>query len=234
MNRRDPHLKDRLAAEYVLGTLHGRARARFERLLVSDYLLQRAVAAWGERLMPWTEALPPTPPRPGVWRAIEARTRPMPVRWWQRNAVWQGVAASAMAAGLAAALILPQLTAPPTLTLPPEQTAYLSVLNSGEQRAVWLIRIVGPDRLVVDAVGNPPQLPGKDYELWMLPADGSAPRSMGVLPIYGEHRLSVDPAVVAGLPASAGFAVSLEPTGGSPTGQPTGPVQYQGELIPTG
>ena len=30
--------------------------------------------------------------------------------------------------------------------------------------------------------------------------------------------------------ASSGLAVSLEPLGGSPTGQPTGAVLYQGKL----
>ena len=46
MNYRRPELRDRLAAEYVLGTLHGRARARLQQLLRDDPQLQARVAFW--------------------------------------------------------------------------------------------------------------------------------------------------------------------------------------------
>ena len=43
MNIHTPPLRDSLAAEYVLGTLHGAARQRFERLLAAHPALRRAV-----------------------------------------------------------------------------------------------------------------------------------------------------------------------------------------------
>ena len=57
-------LVDRLAAEYVLGTLRGRARRRFERWLVSPQV-GRLVKAWEERLAglePPLEKVAPPPP----------------------------------------------------------------------------------------------------------------------------------------------------------------------------
>ncbi|HSS69271.1 MAG TPA: hypothetical protein VLQ46_01310, partial [Casimicrobiaceae bacterium] len=59
MNLRTPGRSDALAAQYVLGTLRGRARERFERLAHSDSGLGDAVRQWEERLVPLAEELPP-------------------------------------------------------------------------------------------------------------------------------------------------------------------------------
>lgn len=73
MNYEHPELRDRLAAEYVLGTLHGGARRRFSTLLRSSPALQQAVEQWQERLMPMAEALTGPPPAADLWRNIEAK-----------------------------------------------------------------------------------------------------------------------------------------------------------------
>ena len=44
MNYNNPELRDVLAGEYVLGTLRGKARARFERLLAMDASLRDRAA----------------------------------------------------------------------------------------------------------------------------------------------------------------------------------------------
>jgi anti-sigma-K factor RskA len=48
----DDGLLDELAGEYVLGTLDGEARERFESRLSIDGDAQRAVAQWESRLSP--------------------------------------------------------------------------------------------------------------------------------------------------------------------------------------
>jgi len=63
----------------------------------------------------------------------------------------------------------------------------------------------------------------KDLELWALPQGETRPRSLGVLPPSGRT-------LVAQLAPNTQLLVSLEPKGGSPTGQPTGPVLYGGWL----
>jgi len=65
-------LQDRLAAEYVLGTLRGRARLRFEGWTREDAALRRRVEAWQERLIPMADAIEPVRPPRRVWKAIEA------------------------------------------------------------------------------------------------------------------------------------------------------------------
>src|SRR5262249_60322681 len=111
MNLHAPGGADALDAEYVLGPLRGRARARFERLARSDPLLAEAVRQWEERLMPLAQELPPVAPPTRVWQAIlkrthastrgarEAKRRPS---IWTNLSLWRGLAL----AGLARAVVL--------------------------------------------------------------------------------------------------------------------------------
>lgn len=63
----------------------------------------------------------------------------------------------------------------------------------------------------------------KDLELWALRPDETRPRSLGVLPPSGTN-------VTVAVAPNTQLLVSLEPKGGSPTGEPTGPVLYSGSL----
>ena len=71
--------------------------------------------------------------------------------------------------------------------------------------------------------------PGKSYELWIIDAKLGA-RSLGVIgdKPRGASLSAYDPAVVA----DATYAVTVEPPGGSPTGQPSGTPVFVGKLIP--
>src|SRR2546430_17688625 len=103
MDYSHPELADRLAADYVAGTLRGPARRRFESLLPAHPLLRGAVREWQTRLMPLTVSVEPDKPPPEGWKRIEARiggaavataaTRKPAVRWGQPLPVWGGLAA---------------------------------------------------------------------------------------------------------------------------------------------
>jgi anti-sigma-K factor RskA len=70
---------------------------------------------------------------------------------------------------------------------------------------------------------------GRSLELWHIP-DGQAPHSLGVLKVGATAqsiREAIPPESVAGK-----IAVTVEPEGGSPSGAPTGPVVYSGQLLP--
>jgi anti-sigma-K factor RskA len=70
----------------------------------------------------------------------------------------------------------------------------------------------------VSLANLPPAPAGHDYQLWVLDPGAPAPVSAGV--ITGSRRFAVSSVSVT----DPGFAVSLEPTGGSP--QPTGPILF--------
>mgnify|MGYP001475533431 CR=1 FL=1 len=62
---------------------------------------------------------------------------------------------------------------------------------------------------------------------------GAAPRSLGLLPPEGEFAIALSPQLEKDVISAVALAVSVEPPGGSPSGAPTGPVIYQGAVLPS-
>ena len=164
-----PQLADRLAAEYVAGTLRGPARRRFESLLPAHPMLREATRAWQARLMPLTAPITPVQPSGEVWRRISERiggeTPATRGGAWNRLPFWRGLAAFASVAAIGLAVLL----------------------------------------------ANPTPLP-----------PGRRPSERG-----GSGTVALRGKVLTGTDT---LAVSLEPAGGSPTGQPTGPILYAGKF----
>ena len=70
---------------------------------------------------------------------------------------------------------------------------------------------------------------GRAPELWVVPADGR-PRSLGIIAASDARTMIVASGHRPLLARGVTLAVSLEPVGGSPTGQPTGPVVMTGTM----
>ena len=219
-----PELRERLAAEYALGTLRGRARERLRRWMREDPELAREVAAWEARLAPLAEAVAPVEPPARVWSAVQSRldgARKLSGSVWKALAL---VASGAAAALVAVALLLPlRHDAPPA--------AYVAVLSDPKTSRAVLVATAGQvDKVLrVNIVDPAIQVSGRSLELWALPRDGK-PKSLGVV---GAERavLRLDATAEQSLGNVPALAISLEPPGGSPTGQPTGPVLYSGPCV---
>jgi anti-sigma-K factor RskA len=75
--------------------------------------------------------------------------------------------------------------------------------------------------------------PGRSFELWLISDRLPQPRSLGVI---GGSDFTARPVLAdfdAGTINAATYAVTVEPAGGSPTGQPTSAPIYVGKLIET-
>jgi anti-sigma-K factor RskA len=221
-----PKLVDRLAAEYVLGTLRGPARRRLESLLPAHPALREAVSGWQLRLARLSSSEPGVEPSAKTWQRIEQRlfgapAKPLP--WWRRLAVWQGLSGLALAGmvGLAVLLVQPRPAEPPLVIVLQAQPQAAAALN-----AAFVASVSGDGRaLVLRPLAALPLEAGRALELWSVPAQG-APRSLGLVRADGattvlRERLLQD---------AAALAVSLEPAGGSPTGAPTGPIVSLGAI----
>jgi anti-sigma-K factor RskA len=73
MRPTDRNLIDRLASEYVLGTLRGRARRRFERWRATVPLVDDRCVFWENRLVHLAKGITPATPPPHVWDGIRKR-----------------------------------------------------------------------------------------------------------------------------------------------------------------
>jgi anti-sigma-K factor RskA len=219
-------LVDRLAAEYVLGTLRGRARRRFERWLVSPQVGD-IVKGWEERLAGLEPRLDKVTPPTTVWRGIENRLdlRRKPATRWL------AIAASLIIATVIGFYVLRQPPATPELA-----ATQKALIQENAQTIYWSVELLGDNQELAVHVQSPHALePGKALELWVLPAPGvnhGQPVSLGLLPANGAERRALTAAQRAALAGARQLAVSLEPAGGSPTGLPTGPVLHVAALAP--
>jgi anti-sigma-K factor RskA len=75
MNYQHPQLIEELAAQYVLGTLRGRARRRFERVCARNAKALDAVRRWEDRLVDLLAGVVPVAPSAVVWDQIKFRVR---------------------------------------------------------------------------------------------------------------------------------------------------------------
>lgn len=228
--RNNPPLREKLAAEYVLGTLKGGARRRFEGWLHNDAALRAITAEWQERLAPMAEFSGAEQPPRRVWSQIERRLnmkRAAPAwQFWLNESVtfWRslGVVASAAAALLVVVLMTRTLDAPAinyvaTLT---DDKAQPALLLTGDSRR---------QEMEVRVVSSTPVASDKTLQLWAVPKQG-APRSLGILPDNRSAKLALNERAIGSDVAL--LAVSLEPKGGSPDPNgPTGPILYKGNWL---
>lgn len=74
-----PQAVNALASEYVLGTLRGRARRRFEAVMAQRPELADAVRGWEQRLHRMAAVLPPVAPSPDLWERLALQAGLPPV-----------------------------------------------------------------------------------------------------------------------------------------------------------
>ena len=222
MNYQTPSLRRALAADYSIGLMQGAARRRFEQWLLEDAALRAEVAQWQEHLASLTHTLPEQEVPERVWQAIQARIEPQRLHVPPKQSLWMRlrlvVAACAVLASLYIGFIYQS-----------DSVRYSATLLSASQQPALQIQAHGQylqvDPLALATVGL-----DRSLELWAIPADGK-PISLGVVPVGGKGRINLSQAQRDLLGTPIALAVSLEPHGGSPTGQPTGPVLYQGPLV---
>lgn len=222
-----------LAGEYVLGTLDGAERAAAEARRTRDPVFDDAIRAWERRLAPLNETALQVTPSSSVLPRILSRiadsgaSSAQIIDLTSRMKFWRRTAAitSAMAASLLAIFLAREFTPSP------KAKNLVAVLQKDAQSPAFLVSVDVDNKLMTVRPVAAKHEAGKSFELWLIHDSLGKPRSLGLI----DDAAVMRPAELAKYDKTviehATLAVSLEPEGGSPTGDPTGPVLFAGKMI---
>ncbi len=237
-----------IAAEWSLGLLEGEELLAARGKYASDPDFAWRKEWWDGWFAPLSDGISGAEPGAHVWDGIAARIAAQKalaaggapgapatnvamleakVRRWQWAA---GLASAAAAVALAWIAIAPA----PAPLAPPVATAaaapLVAIVPIGETGLrLDVTYLPESERMVVAAIDLAPD-GVHDHELWLVPADGSALQSLGVIEPGAVRSMALPAAVTSKLEAGAGLVLTREPIGGKPEGQDAGPVVAEGSF----
>ncbi|VVD76357.1 anti-sigma factor [Pandoraea capi] len=236
---------DLRCAEYALGVLDAAERRELEQAASTSPQIRTSLDQWQQRIAPLVDDVPPVTPAPRVWLRIQrdlgfpanAGAKPTtPASLWDSLSLWRwlGIGASVATLVLVAVNVntLTERTKPGG-PAPAATSAYLvATLARQDGVAHWTATVdTRRSSMVVVPAVKPTIDAGKATELWLIPKDAK-PIPLGVFAADQPASMTLPPEILAQINSNAVLAVSIEPPGGSPTGQPTGPVVATGAVRP--
>ena len=233
-----------LAGEYVLGTLDEAERVAVEARLLREPALAAAIAEWQEKLSPLDEVIQPVEPPTGQLNKIfvqidgqgsqgeqgdGAQTGAEVIQLRGQVTKWRfaSIASGALAAALALFMVFGNITSPRDTGAP----QMVALLESADSKLAYVASINTESGLLLIKRHGLGPATGKSHQLWAIGGGRAKPESLGVINASAEISIGrISPAKPDNL-GGVTLAISLEPPGGSPTGQPTGPVLFSGKFI---
>ena len=227
--------RDALVAEYVLGVLPAQEHERIGRLIEADQHLRAERDFWLERFSALDAAYAETPVPSHLLSRIEARAfgdtaqRHRRASFWDSLALWRGIAAGALAVAVIAVGVN---LAQPRFDADQMAVQLVAALQAQEGSGVEFLAVYDQNQGEVRITSlKGAAVPEKDFELWYINGDQPAV-SMGVIPVDQRLEIPLDAATKAKIGPGTVLAVTLEQTGGSPTGVAQGPIVAVGSAIP--
>ncbi|UYO74760.1 anti-sigma factor [Halomonas qinghailakensis] len=226
-----------LAGEYVLGSLPIAEREAFEARLANDPQLQTIVADWEEQFFPYTAIVDPVTPSDYLWPRIErsmqaaskrsarvSRAVTTPRRLVHSLPFWRAATGLGLAAAVTMGVLLTNVSTEPAT---PE---YMVVLLAPQtQSAGWVVQAANRQEIQLIPLGTFEVPEGKALEFWTKADDWQAPVSLGLVQPGQPLRLRLDQ--LPPLEDNQLFELTLEDDTGSPTGLPTGPIEFIGRAV---
>lgn len=236
-----------IAAEWALGLLEGEELLAARGKYATDPAFAWRKEWWDNWFAPLTDAMPGAEPGEHVWDGIAARLAAQQaaaeasamdgapsanvialearVRRWQ----WvSGLTSLAAAVALALFIFAPgrsPVEAPAQIAAAAPLVATVPIGETGLRLDVTYIP--ESEKMLVAAIGLTAD-GVHDHELWLVPADGGALQSLGVVAPGEVRSMTLPKTVTAKLGDGASLVLTREPIGGKPAGQDAGPVVAKG------
>ncbi len=231
MNYRNPDLATQLAGRYVIGTLRGPARRRFERLVVTEPAIDREVRQWERWLQPLADGVPPIDPPHEIWVRIQRDIDGAPAKarsgWWL-GLSWLTTAVVALAAIVAVGV--DRLSGGADIDYLAAMTA-----SPGAEATVVVSARTEALSLIVDVRDEPAVPPDTDLELWAVSRTDGETRSLGLVSRpYTRQTWTLTRSQARLIRDAGSLLLTVEPAGGSPIGEPEGDVYAEGLCIRVG
>lgn len=218
-----------LAGRYVLGTLHGKARSKFETLSHDNIKIQNYIQQWEHYFYKFDENITPVLPPKHVWSSIIKKIQPdtIKISLWENILLWRSLATSFVIISLFLMFIIFK-------PFYKDEETLISIIQDSENKPIWLINVsLKQKNIIINTLNKPQQITAKqDFELWLLPKEKvkANPISIGLLPKQGNKKLILTEKL-AHLSNKNKIAVSLEPLGGSPNELPSGEILFVAEFV---
>ena len=235
----NPELFEQLAIEYAVGSLHGRARKRFEVLMETHFYLRAVVDAYENKFANLVELLPDEQPSNKVWKGIEAHINTSEKRtlqnteekkqsWWQGNFFKQGLGMAAMALIVSGVLFLNPMTGTPVAT------AYSAVLESDNNVPMAVTKIQKSDMKLSIDIMKPVNIDDDmELTLWCHPKKGGMPMKMGTISKTGKTEIKISKKEWQSFKNVGMLTISIEHKGTKTIREPTGNIILKGQLSST-
>ena len=243
--QRDDPMK---AAEHALGLLEGEELLTSRGKIASDPGYAARKDWWDNWFSPWSDEIAGAEPSDAVWARINAEMTNLQsgaapqadgsnvvdlsarLKRWQ----WTAGITSAAAAVMLALMVFSPGTEPgaivpsqdnPVLAASDPLVAQVPIGDTGLRLDVTYIP--ESESLLVGAIGL--EADGvHDHELWLVPANGSALQSLGVVKPGEVLSQELAAEIARNMGDGVGLVLTREPIGGKPEGVDAGPVVAQG------
>ena len=249
----DPVMRERvIAAEYSLGLLEDEEllTAREREATDADFAARREW--WDDWFVPLSDDVSGAQPGDHVWNGIAAHLdgradagaeagagadnvvlldmERRVTRWKWTAAITSAAAAVALALFAFGPNSTPVSQDAPALAVNEAAAPLMASIPIGETPLrLGVTFLPGSDEILVSAAGLTAD-GVHDHELWLVPEDGSAAQSLGVVVPGEERRLNLSDSVAANMGDGVKLVLTREPLGGKPEDQDAGPVVAEGAL----
>lgn len=229
---------DLLAAEYALGLLEDEELLSARGRIAREPELAAAVAKWERQIAPLLDEVAGAAPSPDLWQRIESEVNSRDLAPQGGNVIdlsqqltrWKwATGLSSVAAAIALAFLALPGSGPDPVTPAAEAPLMASIAIGDTPLRLGVTYLPASEEMLVSASGL--SADGvHDHELWLVPGDGGALQSLGVVVPGEERRVALPGEISRNMADGAQLLLTREPLGGKPADQNAGPVVAEGNF----